>query len=114
FFDIDGGKICNRAETVAPHLVITPRCEDRRIVGGIPVSQCNDRVTVRKRNRWPERLSPDLEPDGTDGDRVRYGNRCDDGERRMLDQHATAEPEVEHREAHTVEGAQGADSCEKR
>jgi hypothetical protein len=62
----------------------------------------------RKRNRRPERLSRDLEPDGADGDRVRYGNRCDHGERRMLDQHATAELEVEHREAQTVECAQAA------
>lgn len=106
FFHLDGAKIGDRAETVAPQLVITARCGDRRIVGDIPVPQCNDRGAVRKRNRRPERLSRDLEPDGADGDRERHGSRCDHGERRMLDQHATAEPEVEHREAQTAEGAQ--------
>jgi len=95
FFHLDGAEIGDRAETVAPQLVITARCGDPRIVGDIPVPQCNDRVAVRKRNRRPERLSRDLEPDGADGDRERYGNRCDQGERRMLDQHATPEPELE-------------------
>ena len=80
----------------------------RRIVGGVPVPQCNDRVAVRKRNRRPERLSRDLEPDGADRDRERYRNRCDRGESRMLDEHASAEPEVEHREPQTIEGAQSA------
>src|SRR6185503_7675992 len=46
--------------------------------------------------------------DSADGDRERYGNRCDHGERRMLDEHASAELEVEHREPQTIEGAQSA------
>jgi hypothetical protein len=108
FFHIDRAKIGDRAETVAPQLVITARCGDPRIVEDVPVPHCNDRLAVRKRNRRPERLSRDLEPDGADGDRERYGNRRDHGERRMLDQHAAAEPEVEHREPQTVEGAQPA------
>jgi hypothetical protein len=103
FFHLDGAQIADRAETVAPQLVITARCGDRRVVGNIPVPQCDDRVAVRKRNRRPECLSRDLEPDGADGDRERYGDRRDRGERRMLDQHASAEPEVEHGEAQTAE-----------
>ncbi len=104
-FHLDGAEIGDRAEPVAPQLVIAPRCGDLRIVGDIPVPQRNDRAAVRKRNRRPERLSRDLEPDGADGDRERDGNGRDHGERRMLDQHSAAEPEVEHREAQTAERA---------
>ncbi len=108
FFHPDGAEIGDRPETVAQQLVITARCGDRRIVGDIPVPQCDDRVAVRKRNRRPERLSRDLEPDRANRDRERHRNRRDRGERRMLDQHASAELEVEHREPQIVEGAQPA------
>ena len=37
FFHLDGAKIGDRAETVAPQLVITARCVDPHAFGGIPV-----------------------------------------------------------------------------
>jgi hypothetical protein len=95
FFHLDGAEIGDRAQTVAPQLVIAARCGDRLVVGDVPVPQYNDRVAVREWNRRRERLSRDLEPHGADGDRERYGNRSDHGEPGMLDEHASAEPEVE-------------------
>ncbi len=102
---LDGAEVGDRAEAVAPQLVIAPRRGDPRVVGDVPAPQRDDRVAVRERNRRPERLPRDLEPDGADGDRERDRNRCDRGERRVLDQHATGEPEVEPRDAKTVERA---------